>query len=69
MDMPEMVPAEVPSYWMPYFAASDPEAKASQAVTLGGTVLVPLMDFAGGRFSVVQDLHGSTFGLLDLRES
>ncbi|MCU1589103.1 MAG: Glyoxalase/bleomycin resistance protein/dioxygenase [Frankiales bacterium] len=67
MDMPEMVPAEVPSYWMPYFAASDPEAKAKQAAGLGGTVLVPIMDFPGGRFSVVQDPHGSTFGLLDLK--
>ena len=38
MDMPDMVPAEVPSYWMPYFAASDPQAKAAQAASLGGTV-------------------------------
>jgi predicted enzyme related to lactoylglutathione lyase len=67
MDMPEMVPAEVPSYWMPYFAASDPEAKANQVVELGGTALVPLMEFGGGRFAVVQDVHGSTFGLLDLK--
>jgi predicted enzyme related to lactoylglutathione lyase len=67
MDMPDMVPAEVPSYWMPYFAAADPEAKARQVVELGGTTLVPMMDFPGGRFAVVQDIHGSTFGLLDLR--
>ena len=55
MDMPDMVPAEVPSYWMPYFAASDPQAKAQEAASLGATVLVPLMEFGGGRFSVVQD--------------
>ena len=67
MDMPDMVPAQVPSYWMPYFAAADPQAKAEQAAGLGGTVLVPLMEFGGGRFSVVQDPHGSTFGLLDLK--
>lgn len=67
MDMPEMVPAEVPSYWMPYFGAADPEAKAAEAAKLGGTILVPLMEFGGGRFSVVQDPHGSTFGLLDLK--
>jgi predicted enzyme related to lactoylglutathione lyase len=67
MDMPPMVPAEVPSYWMPYFAASDPEAKAEQAVQLGGTLVVPARDFPGGRFSVVQDPHGSTFGLLALK--
>jgi predicted enzyme related to lactoylglutathione lyase len=66
MDMPPMVPAEVPSYWMPYFAAADPEAQGKRAVELGGTALVPLMDFPGGVFSVVQDPHGSTFGLLAL---
>ena len=67
MDMPEMVPAEVPSYWMPYFAAGDPAAKAKQVAELGGTVLVPFMEFPGGTFAVVQDIHGSTFGLLALK--
>lgn len=66
MDMPAMVPAEVPSYWMPYFAASDPAAKAQDVASLGGTVLVPTMDFPGGTFSVVQDPNGATFGLLRL---
>ena len=66
MDMPEMVPAEVPSYWMPYFGAADPAAKAQEVASLGGTVLVPSMEFPGGTFSVVQDPHGSTFGLLHL---
>jgi predicted enzyme related to lactoylglutathione lyase len=68
MDMPEMVPAEVPSYWMPYFAAGDPDAQAKRALELGGEILVPMMDFPGGRFAVVQDVHRSTFGLLDLRQ-
>jgi predicted enzyme related to lactoylglutathione lyase len=67
MDMPPMVPAEVPSYWMPYFAASDPLAQGKRAVELGGTSLVPVMEFPGGVFSVVQDPHGSTFGLLALK--
>ena len=53
---------------MPYFAAGDPEAKAKQAAGLGASVLVPVMEFGGGRFSVVQDPHGSTFGLLDLKQ-
>jgi predicted enzyme related to lactoylglutathione lyase len=67
MDMPDMVPAEVPSYWMPYFAASDPDAQATKAGELGGTVLVPGQDFPGGRFAVVQDPNGATFGLLALK--
>lgn len=64
LDMPPTVPAEVPSYWMPYFAASDPAAKADQVASLGGSVLVRSQEFPGGTFSVVQDPHGSTFGLL-----
>src|SRR4051812_18535242 len=60
MDMPPMVPAEVPSYWMPYFAAADPAAKAKQVADLGGTVLVPSQEFPGGTFAVVQDPYGST---------
>ncbi|MDP9182051.1 MAG: VOC family protein [Actinomycetota bacterium] len=64
MDMPEMVPAEVPSYWMPYFAAEDPAAKAQHAASLGATVLVPYMEVSEVAFSVVQDPNGSTFGLL-----
>ncbi len=68
MDMNPMVPAEVPSYWMPYFAAGDPRAKAEQVASLGGTILLPFMEFAGGTFSVVQDPHGSTFGLLNLTQ-
>jgi predicted enzyme related to lactoylglutathione lyase len=66
-DMPAEVPAEVPSYWMPYFGAADPDAKATQAAELGGSVVVPGMDFPGGRFAIVRDPHGSTFGLLALK--
>lgn len=64
MDMPETVPDVVPSYWMPYFAAQDPAAKAQEAAALGATVLVPFMEMAEVAFSVVADPHGSTFGLL-----
>lgn len=67
MDLPADVPAEVPAHWMPYFAAADPAAKAEQAASLGGTVVVPAAEFPGGMFAVVQDPHGSTFGLLNLR--
>lgn len=68
MAMPDMVPAEVPSYWMPYFMASDPEAKAQQAAELGGTVVMPFMDMEQLSFAVVRDPHGATFGLLNLKQ-
>lgn len=64
MDMPEAIPGEIPSYWMPYFAAADPAAKAQQVAALGGTVLVPFMDFGSGTCAVVQDPYGATFGLM-----
>ena len=64
MDMPDTVPAAVPSYWMPYFSAQDPAAKAEEAAGLGATVLVPYTEMGGVAFTIVQDPHGSTFGLL-----
>ena len=67
LDMPEMVPAQVPSYWMPYFQAEDPAAQAQKAAALGGTVLVPFMEMENVAFSVVMDPCGATFGLLDVK--
>jgi len=64
LDMPPNVPAGTPNYWMPYFQAEDPETKATQAASLGATVLHPLMEMANVAFSVVQDPQGATFGLL-----
>jgi hypothetical protein len=66
MDMPEMVPAEVPSYWMPYFNSDDPAAKAQQAAALGATLLVPFMEMENVAFSVVQDPQGAVFGLVKM---
>ena len=68
MDMPPMVPEMVPSYWMPYFQAEDPAAKAQEAAALGATVLVPFMEADKVAFSVVSDPHGSTFGLLRIND-
>lgn len=66
LDMPAMVPAEIPPYWMPYFQAEQPGAKAAQAVSLGATLLVPETAMEQVVFSIVQDPQGSTFGLLKL---
>lgn len=66
LDMPDTIPAEVPSFWMPYFLTQDPEAKAKEAASLGGSIMMPLMEMPGIRFSVVTDPHGSAFGLLHM---
>lgn len=64
MDMPAMAPAEVPSYWMPYFQAEDPKAKGAEAVSLGASYVVEFAEMENVAFSIVTDPHGSMFGLL-----
>jgi uncharacterized protein len=64
--MPDMVPAQVPSFWLPYIAVDDVEATAGRAVELGGGVRVPAQDFGGGTFAVIDDPHGAGLGLLHL---
>lgn len=53
-----------PSYWLVYFGVEDVDQSTARATELGGTTLVPAMDFPGGRFSVVRDPQGAVFGLL-----
>ena len=64
MDMPEMAPDFVPSYWMPYFQAEDPKAKGAEAVALGASFVVEYAEMAEVRFSIVTDPQGAMFGLL-----
>ena len=62
--MNETMPAEVPSYWGIYFAVEDVDDAFRRAVELGATEMVPPQDFPGGRFAIVTDPHGASFGLL-----
>jgi predicted enzyme related to lactoylglutathione lyase len=66
MSMPDQVPAEVPSHWLVYFGVDDPDAAAAKVEKLGGVVRMPAMDFPGGRFAVVADPQGATFGVLKM---
>jgi len=68
MEMNEMVPAEVPSYWMPYFGAEDVDKAHEKAVAAGGKEMLPPQDFPGGRFSILQDPQGAAFGLMKMEQ-
>lgn len=63
-EMNPMVPAEVPSYWQVYFDVADVDSAYQKALALGATELLPPQDFPGGRFSIVSDPQGASFGLL-----
>ena len=66
MPMDAQMPDEVPSYWMPYFAASDVDAAFARARSLGAHEMVAPTDFPQGRFAIVSDPQGAMFGLLRL---
>ena len=64
MQMPDMVPADVPPHWLVYFAVDDTDASVAKCEELGGTVRVPPMDIEPGRFSVLVDPQGATFAVI-----
>jgi predicted enzyme related to lactoylglutathione lyase len=65
MDTPDMVPKEIPSYWMVYFAVDSADAVAAKARGLGAHELVEPTDIPTvGRFAVIHDPQGATFGIL-----
>jgi uncharacterized protein len=58
------VPAEVPSYWQIYFGVDDVDVAFRTALDLGAREMVAPQDFPGGRFAIVSDPQGASFGLL-----
>ena len=52
-----------------YFAVEDCDAALKKATDLGGTTIVPPMDIDPGRFTVVSDPTGATFGMIALKAS
>jgi uncharacterized protein len=67
LEMQPELPPEVPAYWLIYFSIGDVDAAARKAAELGGREVVAPQDFTGGRFAIVTDPQGATFGLLDYR--
>ena len=62
---PEM--GSVPPHWLVYFAVDDTDAMLTKATDLGGTTIAPPMDIPGtGRFAIVRDPQGATFGIIKL---
>jgi predicted enzyme related to lactoylglutathione lyase len=65
MPMPEMVPAEVPAYWLPYFSVTDARASTERATALGARVLVgPVKVQEMLWFSILSDPEGANFALM-----
>lgn len=64
MLMPDMVPAEAPSYWGAYFAVSDCKATEQLAASLGAIVDVPTMPIEPGSFAVLTDPTGAMFQIM-----
>jgi len=66
-DMDPAMPPQVPSYWGIYFAVEDVDASYRKALDLGAQQMVAPTDFPGGRFAIVTDPQGASFGLLRMR--
>ncbi len=65
MTMPDMVPAEVPPYWLTYFVVDDTDAAVATASAQGGAVLAPAMDVPTvGRIAVLADPSGAAFAVI-----
>ncbi len=60
-------PADLPNYWLVYFAVDDCEAAAARVEELGGTVMVAPTDVPPGTFAVVSDPQGAVFSVIALR--
>jgi predicted enzyme related to lactoylglutathione lyase len=64
MEMNPGIPAGVPSYWMPYFTVADVDVAFQQALQAGGREMVSPQNFPGGRFAILSDPQGASFGLM-----
>ena len=65
--MPAQVPPGMPAFWMTVFGNDDTDKTAAKAAELGGQVLSPPSDIPDvGRFAVLADPQGVTFGVITL---
>jgi uncharacterized protein len=64
-EMNPMVPANVPAYWQIYFKVDNVDLSFELAKALGATELVAPQDMPDGRFAILMDPQGASFGLLN----
>jgi predicted enzyme related to lactoylglutathione lyase len=64
VDMRGKVPDAVPAHWNAYFSCADLDATLETARQGGASVLVPPIELAAGRFSVLRDPQGATFSVI-----
>lgn len=62
-EMSAMVPPEVPSYWLVYFAVDDVDAAHQRVIDNGGGSIMPPMDVPFARLAIVRDPQGAVFAL------
>lgn len=67
-EMSPALPPEVPSYWQVYFTVDDVDDAFRRALGLGAQEMVAPQDMPGGRFAIVTDPQGASFGLLKMGE-
>jgi predicted enzyme related to lactoylglutathione lyase len=68
MPKPPQMPAQIPSYWMPYFQVTNVDAAASRVKELGGTLMVGPNDIPdAGRFAILNDPQGAMFAIFTPR--
>jgi predicted enzyme related to lactoylglutathione lyase len=65
LPMGEEFPAHVPANWVTYFGVDDVDVTAAKAEELGGGVRVPRREVPAGAFSVLSDLHGAVFAVVE----
>jgi predicted enzyme related to lactoylglutathione lyase len=66
MDMGSNAPAQMPNFWLVYFSVDDVDKVTKKATAAGAKEMMAPQDFPGGRFSVLTDPQGATFGLLKM---
>jgi uncharacterized protein len=64
--MGSQYPSQVPPHWLVYFAVADCDATVTRAQQLGARVSSPCMDIPQGRFAILSDPQGATFGVIRL---